>query len=239
MSGRADNQEQQLQVILQNTDGWVARYLNKRISFPITRRLLKTRVTPNQITFGNLCLAGLAAFWIVSPSWGLRVAGALLMQLSSILDGCDGEVAKLKGLQSKSGAWFDTVADDVTNNLFFIALFVGLYRKSDFEIYGTLGWINVCLSAGVTAVIYHQLLTKGQSANAKDFEPTWQDPARVEKSWFDWLRPIMKRDFFILTMAIFIILDQRAVIFWMGCVATLATFLLYGGSLAKSFSAKR
>ena len=37
--------------------------------------------------------------------------GGLLAQLSSILDGCDGEIARLKLLESKFGEFFDRVLD--------------------------------------------------------------------------------------------------------------------------------
>ncbi len=39
------------------------------------------------------------------------VIGGLLVQLSSIIDGCDGEVARLKLIESKYGGWFDAVMD--------------------------------------------------------------------------------------------------------------------------------
>ena len=234
----SDKEEAMLATLLEQTEGWVAKHFNKRISFPITRWLMGTSITPNQITTVNLMLGIVAAWGVASVSWGWRVVGACLMQLSSILDGCDGEVARLKSMQSKTGAWFDTVADDCVNDLFFVALFVGLVRTTGDSIYWVVGWINVVLSAGATAIIYQQLLAKGQGANAKDFQPTWQEKSRTKKSWFDWVRPIMKRDFFIVILLVFILLDQRPIVFWMGVVGTTVTFLLYSVSFVLSLKSK-
>ena len=48
--------------------------------------------------------------------WGLgAVLGSLLVQLQSILDGCDGEIARLKFKSSKVGEWLDNILDDQVN----------------------------------------------------------------------------------------------------------------------------
>jgi CDP-L-myo-inositol myo-inositolphosphotransferase len=56
------------------------------------------------------------------------VAGFALEQLQSILDGCDGELARVRFQQSKLGAWLDTFVDDVLNVLLTVATGVGLHR---------------------------------------------------------------------------------------------------------------
>ncbi|MGH7360494.1 MAG: CDP-alcohol phosphatidyltransferase family protein, partial [Candidatus Methylomirabilales bacterium] len=65
--------------------------LTLRLSRPVTRLLLRTPLTPNQVTAGNLMvgLAALAGFAMGGIRWG--VAGALLLQVYTILDHCDGE----------------------------------------------------------------------------------------------------------------------------------------------------
>lgn len=212
--------------IRNQTEGWIAKSINKTISFFLTRYLVKTSVTPNQITFANLAMAFVASFLMINESWGIRVLGASLMAFSSIVDGCDGEVARLKFLSSKSGAWFDTIADDLSNNLFFIALFAGLYRSTGNTLYWQVGWWAFFISLGVTAVIYHQLLTTKNSANAKDFKPAWEKE-KDKKSWFERIRPLMKRDFFIFVIFIFVVINLRPIVFWIAVIATLVTFCLY------------
>jgi CDP-L-myo-inositol myo-inositolphosphotransferase len=92
-------------------DGFVAEYLNRAISQPISMRLARTPITPNQITIANflLGLVGAAFLALADPAWW--IAGGLIIQAASILDGCDGEVARLTYRQSARGGWLDTVLD--------------------------------------------------------------------------------------------------------------------------------
>jgi phosphatidylglycerophosphate synthase len=89
-------------------DGLVSRYLNRKISRPITRLLAPTGITPNQVTFISFFIALLASAAFVL---GSHVLGGLLAQFSSIVDGVDGEIARLKGLASPFGAFYDAVLD--------------------------------------------------------------------------------------------------------------------------------
>ena len=111
------------------TDGLVARTLNRPISQLVSRWLVQTRVTPNQVSF--LVLSVLAAStWILS--WGTPqgfVIGMLLFHLASVLDGCDGEIARAKFQESRLGAWLDTSVDLAGNCLMVLALALGLSRQ--------------------------------------------------------------------------------------------------------------
>lgn len=89
-------------------DGLVSRHLNRKISRPITRLLAPTGMTPNQVTFISFLIALLAS---AAFALGTNVLGGLLAQFSSIVDGVDGELARLKGLASPFGAFYDAVLD--------------------------------------------------------------------------------------------------------------------------------
>lgn len=93
------------------TDGPVSRHLNRPISIRISKALVKTRVTPNRISLISFLLTILGAVAFALGSYAGLIFGALLAQLASILDGCDGEIARLKFLSSEFGAWFDAVLD--------------------------------------------------------------------------------------------------------------------------------
>jgi len=92
-------------------DGPVSRYLNRPLSTKISRYLAGLPLTANQISFisFSLCLVASALFCI--PGYRALVVGGLLTQLASILDGCDGEIARIKFEESEFGAWFDAVLD--------------------------------------------------------------------------------------------------------------------------------
>lgn len=92
-------------------DGLISTYLNRRISNWITSKIVNYPITPNQISVVAFLISVIASLIIVKQGYFFLVLGALLAQLSSILDGCDGEVARLKLLSSKYGGWFDQVLD--------------------------------------------------------------------------------------------------------------------------------
>jgi choline kinase/phosphatidylglycerophosphate synthase len=92
-------------------DGPVSRYLNRPISVRISRRLVNYPVTPNQISmFSFLCSVLAAGLFALGGYPGLLLGG-LLAQFASIIDGCDGEVARLSFQSSDYGGWFDAVLD--------------------------------------------------------------------------------------------------------------------------------
>lgn len=103
-------------------DGWVSRRLNRPISSGfLTPLLLKLypAVTPNQVSVGSFFVALVSAACFFADQ---ALAGAMLLQASSILDGCDGEIARLKHLQSKIGDYLDAVLDRYADS----AMFAGL-----------------------------------------------------------------------------------------------------------------
>ncbi len=93
------------------SDGPVSRHLNRPVSRWLTRYLVRTPVTPNQISLASLGLSCLAAVLFAVGGYPALVAGGVIAQLASIIDGCDGEIARLKRLQSDFGGWFDAILD--------------------------------------------------------------------------------------------------------------------------------
>ncbi len=92
-------------------DGPVSRWLNRPLSIRISRYLAKTGVTPNQISFFSFLLSVIGALLFSLGSYPSLLLGGLLAQLASIIDGCDGEIARLKYQSSAYGGWFDAVLD--------------------------------------------------------------------------------------------------------------------------------
>ena len=92
------------------TDGYVARYVNRRFSEPISRFIVKHKIplTPNQASFIAF-LVGAAALPLYVV--GRPIVAGILVQLSSILDGVDGELARLLNMSTRFGAFFDGILD--------------------------------------------------------------------------------------------------------------------------------
>jgi CDP-L-myo-inositol myo-inositolphosphotransferase len=91
-------------------DGVIARHLNRPISLRITERLVSQPVKPWQVSLGSFALtlgAGLA-FAI-----GHATTGGLLAQMASVLDGVDGELARVRYQDSAFGGLYDALLDRI------------------------------------------------------------------------------------------------------------------------------
>ena len=124
------------------TDGFFAKNFNRYISTFLTRQLLKLDVTPMQISVVVLAL-GVLSGWLVGRG-GYRTAllGALFFELASIIDGCDGENARLTFRGSKLGGTFDIAGDAATFVFFFLNLPIGLYKSTQNGLWLVLGAVS-------------------------------------------------------------------------------------------------
>jgi phosphatidylglycerophosphate synthase len=118
-----------LRHIGKSQDGMVSRFLNRPISRAITRLLLKLPITPNAWTMLIFALTPVAFVFLVRGDYTGFLAGTALFQLFNILDGCDGEIARAKYLDSERGRRLDAFCDFVANLIFILCLGVGLFRQ--------------------------------------------------------------------------------------------------------------
>ena len=114
-------------------DGVVSRYLNRPISRNVTRFLLKFSITPNEWTLLIFPLPLAATFILLSGNYPAFLVGLAIFQLFSILDGCDGEIARAKFLESESGRRLDDIFDILSNILLVLGLGFGLSRHSEWN----------------------------------------------------------------------------------------------------------
>ena len=118
-------------------DGMVSRYLNRPISRWITLRLLPFPISPTAWTISIFIFPVLSFLFLVRGDYAGLLIGTLLYHVHSILDGCDGEIARAKYLESKRGGRIDDYCDIFGCFLFVIGLGLGLYAHST----GTHAWL--------------------------------------------------------------------------------------------------
>lgn len=139
-------------------DGLVARHLNRRLSLALTRRLVgHPAVTPNAMTGVMLAISLSGALAAARGGYAHTLAGAALMQLGSILDGVDGELARLRFEETPLGAWLDTVADDLTN----VAFWAGLARGAPKARLARAGAVAAVANALAAVLNYGVLARRG------------------------------------------------------------------------------
>lgn len=119
-------------------DGFVSRYLNRPISRVVTRLLLRFPTTPNAWTLLIFAIPVAAALILLHGTYWSFLSGLLLFQVFSVLDGCDGEIARAKFLESERGRRLDGLCDILSNILLVAGLGFGLFRQAHQP--GSAGW---------------------------------------------------------------------------------------------------
>ena len=138
---------QSLQSLKGGMDGLVDRYVNRKLSGVFTQLFLKLGFSPNAITLVSMVLGLIAAGFFAIGSYQFGIIGALLFQLSVVIDCCDGEVARLTFAESKFGQELDIWADNVVHMAIFAGIASGAYLHGGWE--GT----SLPLILGTSAVV--------------------------------------------------------------------------------------
>ena len=145
-----------LRRLVKDNEGVMSRLVERRISLAITRRLCATRITPNTMTVVSLAIGFLSApfFLSAAPAW--QVVGALLFLTHSILDGCDGELARLKFMESRLGALLDVVGDNAVHAAVFACMAAGWSLQAQAVWPLLLGVAAVAGTAWSAVVVYQR-----------------------------------------------------------------------------------
>ena len=112
-------------------DGFVSRYLNRPISREVTRLLLRFPTTPNAWTLLIFPIPIAASLILLHGTYWSFLWGLVLFQVFSVLDGCDGEIARAKFLESERGRRLDDLFDILSNILLVVGLGFGLSRQAN------------------------------------------------------------------------------------------------------------
>ena len=125
------------------SDGPVSRHLNRPISTRISKYLLKKPITPNQISFFSFTLSLIGAILFFLGGYANLLIGGVLAQVSSIVDGCDGEIARLKFQTSEFGGWFDAVLDRYADAFLLFGLTYYAYFLGENLLYLFIGFLAI------------------------------------------------------------------------------------------------
>ncbi len=123
-------------------DGFISRFVNRPISKRISVMLSYFPISPNIITIISFVTGLMAAFMFIKGNYFFTLFAGLLVQLSSIIDGCDGEIARLKFQGTPFGAWFDTILDRYVDT----AISIGIGYSFWLTHPGVLPWIGCILA---------------------------------------------------------------------------------------------
>jgi hypothetical protein len=145
--------------IFKPTDGRLAS-LNRRLSIPISVLLIRlTRMNANVMSVLIIAL-GFWSGWLFSRGDYLNgVLAALVSWAASVLDGCDGELARLQYTESAFGCWVDTIGDYTYYIAIFTGLTVGTVRATGWNGFW---WIGAALAVGMFLTFGLLILLRGR-----------------------------------------------------------------------------
>ncbi len=194
--------------LIKPTDGWVSKNLNRPISISISRVLAHTSVTPNQFTVFTGLIGMVTGFFLALGGYWNYLIGGALFHLTSVLDGVDGELARLKFKSSPFGQWLDTIVDNLCYLAALAGIIIGIYRNgaSDFvKISGILAVVFAVLALGS---LYLYLLRFKAGGTLLNVKYSFQDG----NSTFDKIMQVAglfgKRDLFALIFFLLGIIGQ-------------------------------
>jgi phosphatidylglycerophosphate synthase len=167
-----------------DVDGVVSRHLNRYISLSISRAIAATGIKPNHISVVTFGLGILAAVFAAMGGYWWFVLAGIAYQLNSIVDGVDGELARVKYEFSLLGEWLDTLSDDTKDVLFYAGLGLGCFRMGDFPLAGFDAsawlWLGGIAVAGklVSMAAYYTWLIANKRGDLLAFEWSFEDPKK-------------------------------------------------------------
>lgn len=155
------------QAMFKPTDGVLARF-NRRMSLPLSVLLVRTPITANQISVFILCLGFWAAWLFSRGTYLTSLLAAIVSLAASILDGCDGEVARLKYQESRLGCWLETIGDYTYYFAIFVGITVGAVRSTGEPLFFDVGFAAVG-GAIITACLLLLLRQRMSAAQPERF----------------------------------------------------------------------
>ena len=156
-------------------DGLVDTYLNRKFSRLLTRFFLRTPLTPNQITVFSFLTGLLGASCFLLGSYAWAVAGALLLQFSTVIDCVDGEVARVKMLESPFGEWLDISLDTVVHIAIFLGVGVAVWKQDGLAAAPLLGGMLAAAACISFPLITMAEKTEEQGRQRAGWADVWLD----------------------------------------------------------------
>jgi phosphatidylglycerophosphate synthase len=201
--------------------------LTRHLSYWLTPLLLRTPLTPNQVTALSL-LAGLAgAGCFTLGTWKGGVAGAALLVVCYTLDNCDGEIARLKNLSSEWGAHFDDAVDWLVDGAFFAALGYGSAAASGETIWL---WLGLAATAGATIDYAIDLVLYARARTAPDGRTREEEATELRRpqdarDWLIYIFHKLSRADFCVIVLVLALFDYVWVLLPLGAIGAQAYWI--------------
>lgn len=157
--------EQLLKGSGQNHDSAITRLLSRPVSRKMTRLFLNTPISPNQITLLSFAMGLASALFFLQGTYQMSVFGGLLLVFSTWVDGADGEIARLKFMETELGGKLDILCDNIVHFFVFGAIGWGMSQATGDNIYIYIGGLAAIASLTSFILLGASLVTKSSSSH--------------------------------------------------------------------------
>jgi len=135
--------------------------IDEKLAQRVVRYLIKTSITPNQVTTVSLLLAAFAAVFFTFGIYFFSVIGSLLFIFAKFLDHVDGQLARELKKETKFGWYYDSFVDTATYILMFVGISAGVPPGTfEIKIFNIVNFDlqNYLLFSAISASILNTLL---------------------------------------------------------------------------------
>lgn len=221
------------------SNGIISRGINMVMAIFLTRNLwIPLRFTPNMVTWCSIIIGVLSGFVAFSGSRLALILGTLCAQIASVIDDCDGKVARLTYKTSDFGQWLDTVGDSFVNTSLTIGLGYGLanYYTANPVSSTTIQpyletlpiwitWLSVVINWYHNFVSYFDVIVIRKTTNIFSFTFWFEKKDRAVKrvdltapiyakiDLFSFLRYCSRRDFYLFAYFVLSLIGPAALLF--------------------------
>jgi 1L-myo-inositol 1-phosphate cytidylyltransferase / CDP-L-myo-inositol myo-inositolphosphotransferase len=185
-----------LEGLVKDTEGFMSRHFERKISLAVSRRLAGTSVTPNAMTLVSVVVGLVGAVFFLSQTALKQTVGALLFLLHSILDGCDGELARLKLQESRFGGILDFWGDNLVHAAVFAAIALGWSGAVG------AGWPLLLGASAVAGTFASAGFVYAKTMRAPKDGPLFTSVAETESAASRIADVLSRRDFIYLVLAL-------------------------------------
>ncbi len=200
--------------LVSDSDGLVDRGFNRPVGRWLSKALVETPVTPNQVSVAATLMGLISALMFSVCGWWVTVGAAIVLQLSAIVDCVDGDLARAKCRESNLGKWLDIVGDQVVHLAVFLGLGLGLWRSGmgqSVVVLGVIAALGVVVSFLVVVRAKVRLQLRGKSRVQRLIDATTNRDFSVllilcafgeALDWFLWLAAVGSHVFWMAALTL-------------------------------------
>jgi phosphatidylglycerophosphate synthase len=169
-----------------SSDGFVDKVFNRPVGRFLSKVLIHTPVSPNMVSIASILIGVLGAIFLAEGGYQSALIGAILFQISAIVDCVDGDIARMVFKESPLGKWIDLAGDQIVHISVFAGIAFGVLRNG-----GEKEIIFLGASAVLGALISFGVVLRGM-----------RQPAGANGSLQKLIDAATNRDFSVIVLAL-------------------------------------